>query len=124
MSTHSEKTVKDFRSLIAWQKAHALLMETYRVTALFPKQEQYTLTSQIRRSGLSIPSNLAEACGWFSRGDYRRFIDHAAGSSKEFEYQLWASRELGYLEHNDWERLQADVDHLQRLLRGLYNSHR
>jgi four helix bundle protein len=66
--------MKDFRKLKVWEKSHQLTLEIYKITASFPKEEIYTLTSQIRRASISIPSNIAEGCGRGSDADFARFL--------------------------------------------------
>ena len=78
--------MKDFRSLLVWQKAHALTLAAYRTTQSFPKQEIYGMTSQIRRCAASVPANLAEGCGRRGTGEFHRFLNIAAGSASELEY--------------------------------------
>ncbi|MGB8874050.1 MAG: four helix bundle protein, partial [Desulfobaccales bacterium] len=70
---------KYYRDLIAWQKAVLLVTEIDKVTQKFPKDELFGLTSQIRRSAVSIPSNIAEGQGQLSKSDFRRFLGHARG---------------------------------------------
>ncbi len=89
--------MQDFKDLKVWQKAHALVLEIYKASAEFPKEEVYGLTSQIRRSAISIPSNIAEGRGRSVDGDLRRFIHIALGSAAELEYQIILSKDLNYL---------------------------
>jgi four helix bundle protein len=89
--------MKGHRDLVAWQKAMELVVEIYRVTKGFPKDELYGLTSQLRRAAVSIPSNLAEGYGRNSWKDFQRFIGLALGSLLEVETQLEISNKLGYL---------------------------
>ena len=80
--------MKDFKKLKVWQKAHRLTLDVYQASATFPREELYGLTSQIRRSCLSIPSNIAEGCGRVSDTDFARFLQISMGSSSEVEYLL------------------------------------
>ena len=113
--------MNNYEELVVWQRAHALLLEVYRKTRTFPREERYGLTSQTRKSALSIGSNLAEGCGRFSPGDFRRFVEHAAGSSKELGYQLLVARDLDYLQSSEYDALHDELDQIQRMLRGLHN---
>jgi hypothetical protein len=79
-----------YRELIVWQKAVALVTGVYRLTANFPKQEMYGLTSQIRRSAASVPANVAEGQGRSSRGEFKQFLGHARGSLYELETMSWS----------------------------------
>jgi len=85
--------MKDFRKLDVWAKAHALTLAIYRVTAGFPTEERYGLTSQLRRACVSIPTNIAEGCGRNSDAELARFAEIAMGSSSEVEYLLLLSRD-------------------------------
>ena len=89
--------MKDFRDLNVWRKAHEIALDVYRVTKSFPREELYALTSQMRRSGVSIATNIAEGCGKHSDADFARFVVIALGSASEFEYQVLLARDLGFL---------------------------
>ncbi len=78
--------MKDFRELKVWAKAHELTLALYPITKEFPREELYGLTSQIRRACLSVPTNIAEACGRFSDADFARFLTISMGSATELEY--------------------------------------
>jgi four helix bundle protein len=75
--------MKDFRQLKVWEKAHQLAVAVYKETKGFPKEELYGLTSQIRRSSMSIPTNIAEGCGRNTDADFARFLQIAMGSASE-----------------------------------------
>jgi four helix bundle protein len=90
--------MQDFRQLKVWQKAHQLTLAVYRLTAAFPKTEQYGMTSQMRRSAASIVCNIAEGCGRGSDPDFARFLQMALGSASELEYQLLLAKDLGWIE--------------------------
>jgi four helix bundle protein len=84
--------MKDFHALKVWQKAHQLTLAVYQVTATFPREELYGLTSQLRRSCSSIPANLAEGCGRNGDAEFARFSCIAMGSASELEYHLLLGR--------------------------------
>ena len=107
------------RDLIAWQKAMLLVTEIYHHTRSFPKDELYGLTSQIRRSAVSVPSNLAEGHGRMSRREFHQFIGHARGSLVELETQLEIARNLEYLAEKDASSLLERASEIARLLNGL-----
>ena len=111
--------MQDFRDLKVWQKAHQLTLAVYRATANFPVEERYGLTIQIRKSASSIPSNISEGCGRGSDADFCRFLHIAMGSGSETEYHLLLSRDLGYLNTDDYERLQAQTTEVKRMLSAL-----
>jgi four helix bundle protein len=87
----------DFRRYRVWQLAHELTLLVYRVTKPFPTEERYGITAQLRRSAVSIPSNIAEGFGRSGDRDRARFLDICVGSANELEYQLLLSKDLGYL---------------------------
>jgi four helix bundle protein len=77
-----------YRDLVVWQKAVALVTDTYRVTSKFPREEQFGLTSQVRRCSVSTPSNIAEGQGRLSEKEFRYFLGQARGSLMELETQF------------------------------------
>ena len=88
-------TMQDYRKLAVWQSSHELTLAVYRVTIRFPKDELFGLTSQMRRSSSSIPTNIAEGCGRATNADFTRFLHISLGSANELEYQLLLCRDLG-----------------------------
>jgi four helix bundle protein len=111
--------MRDFHSLLVWQRAHALTLEFYRVTAEFPGHERYGLTSQLRRAGASIPTNLAEGCGHDSSMEFARFVGIALASASEVEYHLLLAKDLGYVAEQRWQVLSPMVEEVKRMLTGL-----
>ena len=89
--------MKDFHELKVWQKAHQLTLAVYRMTATFPREELYGLTTQLRRSCSSIPANLAEGCGRNGDAEFARFCCIAMGSASELEYHLLLARDLNLI---------------------------
>jgi four helix bundle protein len=106
-----------YKQLRVWCDGHALVLEVYKATKAFPKEELYGLSSQIRRSAVSIPSNLAEGASRSSRADFARFVEIAHGSANELEYQLFLSKELGYFDESVHEPIQKRIT---QLLKGLH----
>jgi four helix bundle protein len=86
-----------YKELIVWKKAFALTLEIYKATRNFPKEEQYVLISQMRRSAISIPSNIAEGANRRTTKEYIQFLQVAYGSAAELETQLLLAKELNYL---------------------------
>lgn len=86
--------MKDFKDLKVWQKAHVLTLTLYRLTRIFPREELYGLTSQIRRCSASIAANIAEGCGRKGNAELHRFLQIAAGSASELDYHLLLARDL------------------------------
>jgi len=95
--------MKDFRKQKVWQKSHRLTLDLYKATMGFPKEELYSLTTQIRRAGSSIPANIAEGCGRDGDAELARFLQIAKGSASELEYHLLLSHDLGFLNDVDYE---------------------
>jgi four helix bundle protein len=106
----------NFRELRVWEKAHDLTLRIYEATGSFPKEEMYGLTSQIRRSCSSIPTNVAEGCGRGGDPELARFLHIAMGSASELEYQLLLARDLNLLAVPDYDNLAHDLNEVQRML--------
>jgi len=111
--------LRDFRELKVWQKGHELAVDIYRITSSFPREEMYGLTSQIRRSSVSIPANIAEGCGRDSEAEFSRFLTIAAGSASELEYYIVLSNELKLLKLDDHTRLYQKVIEIKKMLTTL-----
>jgi four helix bundle protein len=111
--------MKDFKELKVWQKAHALTLDVYRVTVAFPKEEQYALTSQIRRASASISANIAEGCGRNGDAEFGRFLYIAFGSASELESHLLLARDLKFMSAADHQRLNDGVIEVKRMLSSL-----
>jgi four helix bundle protein len=111
--------VKDFQNLKVWEKSHRLVIAVYRATAAFPSEERFGLTSQMRRAAASIPSNIAEGCGRGGDAELARFLDVAAGSAAELQYQLLLAHELDFLNGGDFEPLTEHVIEVKRMLSAL-----
>ena len=105
-----------FQDLVVWQKSHQLTLRVYRLTATFPKQELYGLTSQMRRAAVSVPANIAEGFKKRGRPDKARIMNIAQSSLEELRYYFILSRDLEYLAASE---LSNDVDEVARLL-GAY----
>jgi four helix bundle protein len=110
-----------YEDLKVWRRAMDLVLEVYRSTSTFPKQEIYGLTSQMRRAAVSVPSNIAEGKGRFYRKELLQFLFHARGSLLELQTQITIARELGYLAADDGKRLTDLTAEVGRLLNGLVN---
>jgi four helix bundle protein len=111
--------MKNFRDLQVWHKAHALVLESYKVTNAFPRQEVFSMTSQIRRAAVSIAANISEGCGKQGNGEFQRFLGMAAGSASELEYHFLLSRDLGFIAEIEYERLNSHVIEVKRMLASL-----
>jgi len=114
--------MRDFRNLQVWDKAHGLTMNVYKATMSFPKEELYGLTSQIRRSSASIPTNIAEGCGRNGDAELARFISISMGSASELEYQLLLAHDLNYLDQDTYTNLHEKVTEVKRMLAGFIKT--
>jgi len=120
--TYSNPEIRSYRDLVAWEKTRALIKRIYGATALFPKDECFGLTQQVRRAAVSIPSNIAEGYGRGSLRDYIRFLQMARGSLFELETQIILSNDLRYLTHEQMLSLIEDIAECSRILQGLIAS--
>lgn len=114
--------VKDFKELIVWQKSSDLVVEAYKLTKDFPKEELYGLISQIRRAAVSIPTNISEGYSRKSTNEFIQFVHIALSSASELETLLCLSNRLSFLSKNDNELVANHICEVKRLLRGLINS--
>ena len=108
--------MKDFRKMQVWHKGHKLALEIYKLTAKFPKEEIYGLSSQIRRAAVSIPTNIAEGCGRGSAKELKQFITISMGSASEVEYQILLSYELCYMDRKTYDNLNSDIQEIKKML--------
>ncbi len=114
--------IVSYRDLLIWQKSMDLIVDIYKVSAKFPKEEIYGLTAQIRRASISVPSNIAEGYGRRSTGDYKRFLNMALGSLFEFQTQLEVSKRLNYLGENEFEPLNELSNEIERMTNSLISK--
>ena len=111
--------MKDFHELKVWQKAHQLTLAVYQITATFPREEWYGLTSPLRRCSSSIPANLAEGCGRNGDAEFARFCSIAMGSASELEYHLLLAKDLKLIPLKDHGALSQRATELKRMLTAL-----
>ena len=114
--------MNNYKDLKIWQKSVDLAVRIYEVTKSFPKEEIYTLTSQIRRSAVSIPSNIAEGSGRNSKKEFLNFLGISHGSSYELDTQLIIASRVELLNIETFESLQNDLLEIQKMNYGLKNS--
>ena len=119
MESSGSLRMKDFHELKVWQKAHQLTLAIYQITAVFPREELYGLTSQLRRCSSSIPANLAEGCGRNGDAEFARFCSIAMGSASELEYHLLLAKDLKLVKAKDYAELSQRATELKRMLTGL-----
>lgn len=105
--------MKNFKKLHIWSKAMDLTIDIYNQTKPFPKEERFALTNQIRRSSVSIPSNISEGCGRRTIPDQAHFMDIAIGSSFELETQILLAKKLGYLSDEEADKTLNEITFIQ-----------
>ena len=110
------KPARTFQDLLVWQKAHQFVLAVYAITTIFPKQETYGLSQQMRRAAVSIPANIAEGFRRRGKADKARFMNMAEGSIEECRYYLILAKDLGYA---DTQGLTTSLEEVSRLL-GAY----
>ena len=111
-----------FEKLNVWHKAKDLVLDIYRITKSFPKEELYTLTSQLRRAAISIPSNLAEGTSRKTNRDKAHFTTLAFSSLMEVANQLIISYELGYIPEETYLQTREQIQEIGRMLNALRNA--
>ncbi|HNT50778.1 MAG TPA: four helix bundle protein [Cyclobacteriaceae bacterium] len=111
--------MKDYKKLNVWHKAHENVLDVYRLTKNFPKEEQFGLTSQLRRAIVSVANNIVEGCGKHTEKDFANFLQIALGSCQESEYLIMLSFQLEYLKKTDYERISQQVGETKAMLISL-----
>ncbi len=114
--------MQDYKNLKVWGKSNQFVIELYKVTRDFPKNEMYGLTSQIRRASVSIPANLAEGCGKDSQMELARYATIASGSASEVEYLIELSHQLSYIDKNKFNRLSNEIAEIKKMLRAFVDK--
>ena len=111
--------IKNFRDLDVWRLGMEIVGDIYKYTKAFPKEEIYGLVSQMRRSAVSIASNIAEGFNRYHNKEYRQFLYVALGSCAELETQIEVSLLLGYITQDVRDKTTEKIDHESRMLRNL-----
>ena len=114
--------MRDHRKLRAFELADRFAILVYKYTQDFPSNEQFGLTSQLRRSAVSVPSNIVEGCARPTKAEYVRFLDIAYGSASEAKYQISLAARLGFLNGEGSDALAACADELTKVLSGQIRS--
>ena len=114
--------LQSYRELLVWQKAMDLATMVYHLTEPFPKREIYGLAAQLRRAGVSVPSNIAEGCGRGSRREYLQFLTIAQGSLKELETQVLLAERLAYATAAQASSILCETEAVGKMLGGLIRS--
>src|SRR5437763_12611864 len=113
------QSTQNYKDLIVWQKGIELAKRIYGLTRVFPREEKFGLTSQMRRAAVSIPSNIAEGQARRTTPEFIQFISHAEGSAAELDTQLLISVELGYCQPVIAERPLSLILELRKMLNAL-----
>lgn len=122
MNINRKVTLESYKDLIVWKKSYKLCLDIYKITKEFPRNEEYGLTSQIKRSALSVPSNIAEGYNRQSRAEYIRFLYIAYGSLAELETQLMLAKDLKFTKNSNIEEAINLQNEVQKIMFGLIKS--
>ena len=114
--------IKTFRDLNVWRKSHDLVINVYKLTKNFPKEEKFGLVTQLRRSAVSMPTNIVEGFKRKSKADYAHFINIADSSLEETKYHLILARDLGYINDKDFDKLNNMCDEIGKMLYGFHKK--
>ncbi len=114
--------MNSFRELKVWQKAMDLVTDIYAITTIFPQHEQFGITSQIRRSSISIPSNIAEGFGRNSNNEFVRFLRIAIGSLFELQTQLEISKNLKFISTEEFNKMLLESTEIEKMIKALIKS--
>lgn len=117
-----EQKIKSFKDLNAWKETHKLVLMIYKITRQFPKEEMFVIVSQIRRCAISISSNIAEGFSRKTKKEKIQFYHTALGSTNELQNQLLISRDLGYLNKENFMRIADQTVKVNKLVNGLIKS--
>jgi len=107
------------KDLKVWQQSKDFVSEIFRLTATFPKEEMYSLTAQIKRSAISIPSNIAEGSARESNKEYIRFLYIALGSLAELDTQLQIANDLEFIKSDEYKKVSVKLNEIGKMLSGL-----
>ncbi len=114
--------MRDHKKLKAFELADEIALLIYKITAGFPKEELYGLTSQMRRAAVSVPSNIVEGCARDGQTEYLRFLTIAFGSLRELHYQLSLSNRLGFLGNEDLPLIEQRIIETEKVLNSLIRA--
>jgi len=114
--------IKSYEALIVWQKSMILVKDIYLASKNFPKEELFGLTSQMKRSAISIPSNIAEGSLRISRKDFIRFLHMAYGSGAEIQTQIKIAEMLSFIKTPEANQLSIKIKEILMMLNGLLKS--
>lgn len=113
---------RGYRDLLVWHKAMDMVCDLYRITDELPKEEKFGLISQMRRSAVSVPSNIAEGCARNSLGEFGQFLGIATGSLAELDTQTELAMRLTYMKQEDYTGIKERIEEVRKMLNGLKKS--
>ena len=116
------QVTQSFKEVLAWQKAHAFVVEVYQTTRTFPAYERYGLCSQFERAAVSIAANIAEGYRRDGMNDKLRFLNISQGSLEECRYYILLSKDLGYINDEYYNMLNQSIEEASRLLTAYYKG--
>ena len=111
--------IKNYKDLDIWKRSIGVVENIYKITKNFPKEEMYGLTSQLRRSAVSIPSNIAEGFARFSNKEYKQFLFISLGSCAELSTQIIIALRLGYFKNKEADKLLNEIDEISKMTMSL-----
>lgn len=111
-----------WKELEVWEKSHKLVKEVYKITAKFPDEELYGLTSQIKRASVSVPTNLVEGFSRNTTKEYIQFLFNSRGSLEEVRYLLFLSQDLGHITKGVYDTLEKQCEEISKMLNALISS--
>ena len=111
--------IKSYKDLNIWKRSIGVVEDIYKITKNFPKEEIYGLTSQLRKSAVSIPSNIAEGFARFHNKEYRQFLFISLGSCAELSTQIIIALRLGYFENKKADQLLKEIDEISKMTMSL-----
>lgn len=114
--------MSNFKNLIVWQKSIEFVSDVYKAVSIFPKEEIYGISSQLKRSSISIPSNKAEGSSYRSSKEFERYINIAIGSAFEAATQLLISLNLNFIAKEEFEKLNSQIIEIQKMLTSFKNK--
>lgn len=114
--------MRDYKKYNVWELGHEVTLEIYKLTNTFPKDENFGLTSQMRRASSSIPANIAEGCGRESDAEFKRFLIISQGSASELEYFTILAKDLEYILEKDFRIIHDIVNKVRRSLNKLISK--
>ncbi len=119
MSSSGRQRIQSYRDLIVWQKSIELVKSVYTLIREFPKYETYGLSDQLRRSSVSVPSNIAEGQARQHTGEFRQFLYISLGSIAEVDTQIIIAEQLNYISKEEAKEIQQRIIEIQKMLRSL-----